>query len=152
MTPKPSFPDFGDFGPCRGRTLSQNQGLFIAERRESLRLNSWPPGNYKSTAGCLDCLQQERGLGQEKDPGKNYKPPPPLPPFARKEFLGGAYILKPPRQEFYTPPLFYTLPTPRRVFSGVGGWGCIKIGPVKETIRQIPTLSINSVFEGCPQI
>ena len=23
MTPKPSFPDFGDFDPCRGRTLSQ---------------------------------------------------------------------------------------------------------------------------------
>ena len=23
LTPKPSFPDFGDFDPCRGRTLSQ---------------------------------------------------------------------------------------------------------------------------------
>ena len=23
LTPKPSFPDFGDFGPCRGRALSQ---------------------------------------------------------------------------------------------------------------------------------
>ena len=41
------------------------------------------------------------------------------------------YIFKPPAA-VYIPP-FYTPPTPRRVFSGVGG-GCIKVGP--------PTLSI----------
>ena len=27
------------------------------------------------------------------------------------------------------PPPLYTPPTPRRVFSGMGGWGCIKFGP-----------------------
>ena len=70
-------------------------------------------------------------------PGRNYKrPPPPFPPIsARRPFAetgGGAglYILKPPAAGFYTPPLFYTPPTPRRVFSGVWGWGCIKFGPV----------------------
>ena len=42
---------------------------------------------------------------------------------------GGVYILQPPAAGFlYAPPLFYTPPTPRRVFSGVGG-GCIKFGP-----------------------
>ena len=65
--------------------------------------------------------------------------PRPLPPtfWARRHFSGrgggGLHILKPPRQEFYTPPFFlnYTPPTPRGVFSGVGGWGCIKFGPVQ---------------------
>ena len=27
LTPRPSFPDFGDFDPCRGRTLSQYQSM-----------------------------------------------------------------------------------------------------------------------------
>ena len=61
---------------------------------------------------------------------------PSGPPFlAKRHFPGegvGVYILRPARQEFYTPPPFYTPPTFRRVFSGVGGWGCIKIGPVKK--------------------
>ena len=40
------------------------------------------------------------------------------------------YILKPPAARFLYAPPFYTPPTPRRVFSWVGGWGCIKFGPV----------------------
>ena len=41
------------------------------------------------------------------------------------------YILRPHAAGIlYAPPPFYTPPTPRRVFSGVGGWGCIKFGPV----------------------
>ena len=40
------------------------------------------------------------------------------------------YILRPRAAEILYAPPFYTPPTPRRVFSGVGGWGCIKIGPV----------------------
>ena len=55
------------------------------------------------------------------------------PPFGQKAILrgrgGGVYILNPPWQDFYTPPSFIRPPTPRRIFSGVGGWGCIKFGP-----------------------
>ena len=40
------------------------------------------------------------------------------------------YILKPPAAGILYTPLFYTPPTPRGVFSGVGGWGCIKCGHV----------------------
>ena len=40
------------------------------------------------------------------------------------------YILRPHAAGILYAPPFYTPPTPRRVFSGVGGWGCIKIGPV----------------------
>ena len=41
------------------------------------------------------------------------------------------YILRPHAAGILYAPPFYTPPTPRRVFSGVGGWGCIKFGPVK---------------------
>ena len=40
------------------------------------------------------------------------------------------YILRPHAAGILYAPPFYTPPTPRRVISGVGGWGCIKIGPV----------------------
>ena len=53
---------------------------------------------------------------------------PPSPHSGQNAFFRGGgwgvYILRGARQEFYTPP------TPRRVFSGVGGWGCIKFSPV----------------------
>ena len=59
---------------------------------------------------------------------------PPLPHFWPKGiFQGrgvGVYILRPRAAGILYAPPFYTPPTPRRVFSGVGGWGCIKIGPV----------------------
>ena len=60
--------------------------------------------------------------------GITYAPPPPSPPpmFDQKASLRGrgcVYLWSSPRQDFYTPPTF------RRVFSGVGGWGCIKSGP-----------------------
>ena len=43
----------------------------------------------------------------------------------------GVYILRPHAAGIlYAPPPFYTPPNSRRVFSGVGGWGCIKFGPV----------------------
>ena len=63
-----------------------------------------------------------------------YTPPPTHPHFwPWGIFQGGGWgciFWGPTRQEFYTPPPFYTPPTPRRVFSGVGGWACIKFGPV----------------------
>ena len=42
------------------------------------------------------------------------------------------YILRPHAAGIlYAPPPSHTPPTPRRVFSGVGGWGCFKFGPVE---------------------
>ena len=42
----------------------------------------------------------------------------------------GVYILRPHAAGMLYAPHFYTPPTPRRVFSGVGGWGCTKSGAV----------------------
>ena len=65
---------------------------------------------------------------------KLYTPPPPTPISGHKAFFrgegGGVYILRPHAAGILYPPPFYTPPTPRRVFSGVGGGGCIKFGPV----------------------
>ena len=66
---------------------------------------------------------------------KLYTPPPPLPHFWPEGIFqgrgGGVVYFEAPRgRNFIRPPLLYTPPTPRRVFSGVAGWGCIKIGPV----------------------
>ena len=47
---------------------------------------------------------------------------PPFWPEGIFEERGGGVIFRtPPRQEFHTPPSFVHPPTPRRVFSGVGG-------------------------------
>ena len=67
--------------------------------------------------------------------GKIIYTPPPIPPFlAQRHFSGeggeGVYSEPPRGRNFIRPPPFYTLPTPRTVFSGVGGWGCINFGPV----------------------
>ena len=62
-----------------------------------------------------------------------YAPPPPPPFLAKRDFPGeggGGVYFEAPRGRNFIPPPFYTPPTPRRVFSGVGGWGCIKFGPV----------------------
>ena len=61
----------------------------------------------------------------------------PLPPFLAKRHFsgegGGVSILSPYGAGISNPPPpFYTPPTPRRVFIGVRGWGCIKIGPVNK--------------------
>ena len=72
--------------------------------------------------------------------GEIIYPPPPLPPFlAIRHFSGeggGGVYFEAPRQEFYAPPPFYTPPTPRRVILGVGGWACIKFGPVFFSMQQ----------------
>ena len=62
-----------------------------------------------------------------------YTPPPPPPHFWLKGIFEGrgwgCIFWGPTRQEFYNPPPFYAPPTPRRVFSGVGGVGVYKIWP-----------------------
>ena len=76
---------------------------------------------------------------------KLYTPPPPSPHFWPKGiFKGrgvGVYILRPHAAGIlYAPPfLIYTPPTPRRVFSGEGGWACIKFGPVFGVLCEGPS-------------
>ena len=75
-------------------------------------------------------------LCNQKIQGKLYTPPPPPPIFLPKGiFQGrgvGVYKFRGPHAAgILYAPLSYTPPTLRRVFSGVGGWGCIKFGPVK---------------------
>ena len=68
-----------------------------------------------------------------------YTPPPP-PISGQKAFFrggGGVYILSPHAAGILYAPPFYTPPTPRRVFLGVGGWGCIKFGPVSTNGRRM---------------
>ena len=62
--------------------------------------------------------------------GEIFNPPPHFWPEGI--FQGrGVYILKPHAAGilYAPPPPFIHPPTPRRVFSGAGGWGCIKFGP-----------------------
>ena len=68
-----------------------------------------------------------------------YTPPPSSPFLAKRHFSGeggGSVYFEAPRGRNFIrpPPPFYTPPTPRRVFSGVGGWGCIKFGPARHPI------------------
>ena len=44
------------------------------------------------------------------------------------------YILRPHAAGILYAPRFYTPPTPRRVILGVGGWACIKFGPVYHSL------------------
>ena len=76
-------------------------------------------------------------------PGRNYICPPPSPHFWSKGvFQGrgvGVYILRPHAAGILYAPPFYTPPTPRRVFSGVGGVGVYKIRPrtIRTSTQQI---------------
>ena len=80
-----------------------------------------------------------------------YAPPPPSPHFWLKGiFQGrgvGVYILRPHAPGILYAPPFYTPPTPRRVFSGVGGWGCIKFGPVQARWGDAQRLLEGPVFD-----
>ena len=64
-------------------------------------------------------------------PGTNLYPPPPSPMFRPEGIFlgrGGGVYVEPPQGRNFIPPPLYTPPTPRRVFSRVGG--CMKVGPV----------------------
>ena len=80
------------------------------------------------------------GICSCKFPGRNYiRPPPPTPISGHKAFFRGGgvgvYILRPHAAGILYAPPFYTPPTPRRVFSGVGGW-VYKIRPRSKTSRE----------------
>ena len=55
LTPKPSFPGFGDFDPCRGRTLSQE------EKSLSLGANSVSSAKKNSVSSLLHTNNRLRG-------------------------------------------------------------------------------------------
>ena len=69
-------------------------------------------------------------------PGRSYRLPPPPPILARRhvsERVGGAYVEAPHGRIFICPPFAQTPPTPRRVFSGVGGVGLV--APYRAILR-----------------
>ena len=75
------------------------------------------------------------------------KNPPPLAPHLGQKtcFSGGGegcVFFEPPsgRNFIRPPPLFYTPPSPRRVFSGVREWGCLKIGPPPKILKILEIL------------
>ena len=74
-----------------------------------------------------------------------YTPPPPSPhDFGQTAFFRErVYILEPLQQEFHTPPPLSCAPTPRRVFSGVGGGGGT-IWPRSDAIFVSPKASRKS--------
>ena len=81
---------------------------------------------------------------------KLYTPPPPSRhfwPYGIFQGRGvGVYILRPHAAGILYAPPFYTPPTPKRVFSGVGGGGCIKFGP------GLPSLKLRSRSSETPRL
>ena len=107
--------------PCEGVT-----GLVLGPGEDARAPNVCPAHfmHHLCTCSSSEKLQKARE--------KLYTPPPSH--FWQKALIRGrgrgVYILKPPAAGFLHPPLVYTHPTPRRVFSGVGG-GVYKIWPPK---------------------
>ena len=103
----------------------------------------WPLAASEASEGFLASNSHSLTRVVSEGPGRNYlQRPPPLPPFlAKKQFSGeggGGVYSEPPRSRNFICSLFCTPPTPRRVFSGVGGWwGCIKFGPVEGFFAEI---------------
>ena len=83
-------------------------------------------------------------------------PTPPLPHFWPEGFFpgegGGGVISNPPTTGILYPPLFYTPPTPRRVFSGVGGGGVSKFGPPTRVTLSLPSSQNSRSSESAPFI
>ena len=119
-------------------TLRQKGPNDTCSRQKFLQSYRWsfPSSNFSGGPGTgtrislrcmLVCFDVQR-FSRER----LYKPSPP-PFLAKRHFSGegggGVYFEAPRGRNFIRPP-FYTPPTPRRVFSGMGGWGCIKFGPV----------------------
>ena len=122
-TPTSTLASMGRFPSLMGRfpTLMGRFTDFVLRGRAGLRLENPLENSPFLRKGALS-------------PGRTYIPPPPSPHFWPKGIFEGrgvgVYILRPHVAGILYAPPFYTPPTPRRVFSGVGGWGCIKFGPV----------------------
>ena len=101
-------PRKGSFGPADIR--SKNSGQVV---------KSWKKTSIWVRTSCADV----------------YAPPPP--PISVRHFLGeggeGVYFEAPRGRNFIPPPppFLYTPPHPQKLIFRVGGWGCIKVGPVK---------------------
>ena len=76
FVPKPSFPDFGDFDPCRGSTRSQ---LYV-QRHEDQRSGSFEQGHCRRGrsqllmfSGKRCCCQKQRKATRSKEKQRNTK-------------------------------------------------------------------------------
>ena len=96
-----------------------------------LRFFYWTSSALKDT--CFAELFGDRPPRPKLLSREKLYPPPPSPHFwPISIFQGrgvGVYILSPHAAGILYAPPFYTPPTPRRVFSGVGGWGCTWVKP-----------------------
>ena len=91
-------------------------------------------GSFSQIVTNKGLISQPQSITQKGvHPGRNYIHPPPHPPhFGLKGIFEGrgvgVHILR-PHAAGIPPPHFFHPPTPRRVFSGVGGLGVYKIWP-----------------------
>ena len=127
----------------KGGYKSQGELISIDSKAKSLVFRSFPTSRCICNVLFLEEAPEYslRILGWLIQ-GEIVYAPPPSPISGQKEFSRwpkgifqgrgvGVYILRPHAAGILSPPPpFYTPPTPRRVFSGAGGWGCIKSGPV----------------------
>ena len=129
--------------PCEKAHKGRDAGW-----RFSLLLNQ--NGLFSGTPARVESINIKRPT-KRSIPGKDhiyiYTHPPPPPIFWPEGILRGrveGVNSEPPPcgRIFVGPPLFPTLPTPKRVFSGVGGWGCIEFRP--SSMRERRTGKRNS--------
>ena len=167
---------------CQGRTLAESNWFQkLPRRKRSLRgclhgfdlLDAPPPHNLRRVRQEVDTSNQTPDCAAdftETVRNANFQEeiihvsPPHV--WLTRVFQGrGGVLFEAPRGRNCIPPssyiyiYIYTPPTPRRAFSGVGGWGCIKSGPVKlkanrefkakvEQIRETPVkLKANREFK-----
>ena len=79
---------------------------------------------------------ESNNIGQCNSRKTHVRPPPPCPLSCPEGVFkgkgGGGTLWSPPRQKVYTLPSFIRPPTPRRIFSRIGGVGVYKIWPPQQ--------------------
>ena len=120
----------GWWGAVGSRSKQKSKGYAAnatsAAQSEAAR-SSWQPGTIHTWD------QKTRTVSAR--PGRNYIPPPsphfwPKVIFQGRGVGGFLYFQARRGRNFIHPPPLYTPPTPGNLFSWVGGWGCIKFGPI----------------------